>query len=82
MEKYKKLSDNIKFMCKGKCFGERSIYASTFMKLNSKCSVCQKAFNTTEIKCYCCHSRLRKRNALSKKDSLKAMQLMASKKRY
>ncbi len=52
------------------------------MKLNSKCSVCQKAFNTTEIKCYCCHSRLRKRNALSKNDSLKTIQIMAHKKRY
>ena len=69
-------------MCKGKCSEERSIYASTFMKLNSKCSVCQKAFNTTEIKCYCCHSRLRKRNALAKNKSLKTMQIMASKKRY
>ena len=70
-----------KSRCKGLCENEASIdgcgtgrAVDKLPRYNSKCSYCEKALNTDNLRCYCCGNRLRKRrsriNSLKFKEEL------------
>lgn len=44
--------------CRGKCRFEQNA-SHAFHKGKKMCSTCEKAIDTTDLKCYCCNMKLR-----------------------
>jgi len=51
--------------CKDKCKDEAPIQGSKSNRYNARCSHCGKAFNTDNLRCYCCGQKLRRRKSVN-----------------
>lgn len=65
--------------CKDKCIKEAPIRGTPkhYPNATSKCTECQKRFDTKETYCYCCGLKLRKRksrqNSIAKREMIKPL---------
>jgi hypothetical protein len=51
--------------CRNLCQNEANIDGSGYGRYNARCSMCEIALNTNDLRCFCCKQVLRRRKSVT-----------------